>query len=88
MWLWCKPTAAALIQPLALELPYTAKCSYKKKKKKNPQSGQPIKGAKEEEKACILLLAQEARTLEEGLEKETAEDAAISGTRESSQNPQ
>ena len=38
LWLWCRPAAVALIQPLAWELPYAAdaalKNSQKKKKKK------------------------------------------------------
>ena len=25
LWLWCRPAATALIQPLALELPYAAR---------------------------------------------------------------
>ena len=34
LWLWYRPTAAALIQPLAWELSYTAGAALKKKKKK------------------------------------------------------
>ena len=33
LWLWCRPAAAALIPPLAWELPYP-RCSSKKDKKK------------------------------------------------------
>ena len=34
LWLWSKLAAAALIQPLVWELPYSAGESLKKKKKK------------------------------------------------------
>ena len=34
LWLWCRPAAVALIQPVAWELPYAALKSQKKKKKK------------------------------------------------------
>ena len=33
LWLWCRPTAVALIQPLAWELPYVAGHSCKKQNK-------------------------------------------------------
>ena len=33
LWLWCRPAAAALIQPLDLELPYAVGSALKKKKK-------------------------------------------------------
>jgi len=33
LWLWCRPAAATLIQPLAWELPYAAGVALKKKKK-------------------------------------------------------
>ena len=33
-WLWCRPAAAALIQPLSWELPYAAGVALKSKKKK------------------------------------------------------
>ena len=33
-WLWCRPEAAALIQPLAWEPPYAAGATLKKKKRK------------------------------------------------------
>ena len=35
LWLWCRPAAAALIQPLAWERPYAAGAALKKKKIKN-----------------------------------------------------
>ena len=31
-WLWCRPEAATLIQPLAQELPYAAGVATKRKK--------------------------------------------------------
>ena len=34
LWVWCGPTAAALIQPLAWELPYAAGVALESKKKK------------------------------------------------------
>ena len=33
LWLWCRPAAAGLIQPLALKLPYAAGMAIKRKKK-------------------------------------------------------
>ena len=33
LWLWCRPAATILIQPLAWEPPYTAVAALKKKKK-------------------------------------------------------
>ena len=37
LWLWYRPAAAAPVQPLAWELPYTVGAALKKKKKKNPK---------------------------------------------------
>ena len=34
LWLWCRPEAATLIQPLAQELPYATGMTVKSKKKK------------------------------------------------------
>ena len=34
LWLWCRPTAAALIQPLVWELPYAAGATLIRKKRK------------------------------------------------------
>ena len=34
LWLWCRPAAAALIQPVAWELPYAMGAALKKKKSK------------------------------------------------------
>ena len=33
LWLWCKPAGAALIQPVAQELPYGVDVAVKRKKK-------------------------------------------------------
>ena len=33
LWLWCRPVAAALIQPLAWELPHATSVALKKQKK-------------------------------------------------------
>ena len=38
LWLWCRPAAAAPIQPLAWELPYDTGASLKRKKKKDNNS--------------------------------------------------
>ena len=34
LWLWCRPAATALIQPLAWEFPYAVGVALKKTKKK------------------------------------------------------
>ena len=34
LWLWCRPAATALIQPLAWELPYAMGVALKKKESK------------------------------------------------------
>ena len=39
LWLWCRPAAAAPIQPLAWELPYAAGATLKSKKKKKKKIG-------------------------------------------------
>ena len=33
LWLWCRPAAAALIQPLAWELPYAVGAALKSRRK-------------------------------------------------------
>ena len=38
LWLWCRPAAAAPIQPLAWELPYAADAALKKKAKKKREN--------------------------------------------------
>ena len=46
LWLWCSLAAAALIQPLAWELPYAAGAALKrKKKKKKKRERETIKGS-------------------------------------------
>ena len=37
-WLWCRPAAAAVIQPLAQELPYSTGAATKGKTNKNGSS--------------------------------------------------
>ena len=37
LWLWCRPVATALIEPLAWELPYATGVALKKKKKRVSQ---------------------------------------------------
>ena len=37
-WLWCRPAATALIQPLAEELPYTVEAALKRQKKKKKKA--------------------------------------------------
>ena len=48
LWLWCRPAATALIQPLAWKLPYAMGAALKKKKKKRKET---IK----EKKKCVRL---------------------------------
>ena len=38
LWLWCRPTAIALIGPLAWERPYASGVDLKKKKRKTSES--------------------------------------------------
>ena len=38
LWLWCRPAATALIQPLAWEPPYAVGAALKKKKKKKKKT--------------------------------------------------
>ena len=47
LWLWCRPAAAALIPPLAWELPYALGVALKKQKKK--------KKKKKENELCHLI---------------------------------
>ena len=35
LWLWCRPAAAALIRPLAWDLPHAVGAALKDKKKKD-----------------------------------------------------
>ena len=41
LWLWCRPAAAALIQPLAWELPCARGAAQKKQKKKKKKKSCP-----------------------------------------------
>ena len=43
LWLWHKPAVAALIRPLAWELPYAASMALKGKKKKKKKRGFAVK---------------------------------------------
>ena len=38
LWLWCRPAATALIQPLACEPPYAAGAALKRKKKERKEN--------------------------------------------------
>ena len=42
LWLWCRPAAAALIQPLGWEPPYAAGVALKSKKRKRKKKGERI----------------------------------------------
>ena len=46
LWLWHRWAAAALIQPLAWEIPYAADTAVKKEKKSNPLEGGAFTGDK------------------------------------------
>ena len=67
LWLWCRPTAAALIQPPAWELPYAAGVALKRQKKEKEKR----KGGEATAFAFrrILLLYWDA--VESGLEPTT-----------------
>ena len=39
LWLWCRPAAAVLIQPIAWEFPYAAGAALEKKIKKSWRGG-------------------------------------------------
>ena len=47
LWLWCRPTAAALIPPLPWELPYAMGVNLKSKKKKKKKEEEEEKKEKE-----------------------------------------
>ena len=40
LWLWCRPAAAAPIQPVACEPPYAVGMALKRKKKKQNQKAE------------------------------------------------
>ena len=42
LWLWCRPAAVALIQPLAWKNPYAAGVAPKRKKKKKKKGGPDV----------------------------------------------
>ena len=49
LWLWCRPAAVALIQPLTWELPHATGVALKcKKKKKNIKKGKRRRGGRKE----------------------------------------
>ena len=53
LWLWCRPAATALIQPLAWELPYATGTALKKTKgKKKKGKGRRLEKT---EKQCKTL---------------------------------
>ena len=59
LWLWCRPAAATLIQPLAWEIPY-ATGAVLKEKKKNPKNKKsdllfPLEGTGERERECVCV---------------------------------
>ena len=41
LWLWCRPAAAALIQPLTWQPPYATGAVLKRKRKRKKMSGIP-----------------------------------------------
>jgi len=43
LWLWCRPAAVALIQPLARAPPYTESVALKKKKEEGRKKGRKEK---------------------------------------------
>ena len=43
LWLWCRPTAVALIRLLAWELPYDVGVTLKRKKEKERKFGERVK---------------------------------------------
>ena len=54
LWLWCRLAAAAPIQPLAWELPYTAQAALeKKKKKKRKEKKKKLKAQALHELECV-----------------------------------
>ena len=60
LWLWCRPAAATLIQPLAWEIPYATGAVLKEKKNpKNKKSDLlfPLEGTgeRERERVCVCV---------------------------------
>ena len=57
LWLWCRPAAAALIRPLAWELPYAMGSSLKSQKKKEEEEEKKERRKEmEQQKAEIFRL--------------------------------
>ena len=57
LWLWLRPAAAALIRPLAWELPYAANEAVKKRKKEKEKKKKEIaemRQKKKKKKKCRL----------------------------------
>ena len=50
LWLWCRPAAAALIQPLTWELPYATRVALKRKKVKKDRGNKDELG-----NACWIM---------------------------------
>ena len=63
LWLWLWPAAAAPIQPLAWELPYTTGVALKESKKKNKKQKHKKKQKTKQKKASFLQLIKEAKSL-------------------------
>ena len=56
LWLWCRPAATAMIQPLAWEPPYATGASLKKKKKESEKENPSFhKTERTEEAECIIV---------------------------------
>ena len=56
LWLWHRPTAVALIQPLAWETPYAAGAALKKKKKRKKERKEKEMRDAEGETHSVCLL--------------------------------
>ena len=58
--LWHRPTAVALIQPLAWELPYATECSPKKQKNKKQKTNADPQAPPQTclNRICILIKSQ------------------------------
>ena len=79
LWLWCRPAAVALIQPLAWELPYATGVALKEKKRKygsqdkeKPGEREQGKGEKQT-KTRLAMTAQMQKKETEGNEERWGE---------------
>ena len=69
MWLWCRPAAIALIEPLAWEPPYTMGAALKKtkdthtKKNKNKQELENIRRSQEKVENSFAKTQAELKAL-------------------------